>query len=71
MIEDDELNRLLVNPLPPGVRLHVIIGASLTTPAFQSNSTRSTVFHRGVTVPCDCIFWDRGNILYMDGSMGD
>ena len=27
MIVDDELNRLLVNPLPPGVRLHAIIDA--------------------------------------------
>ena len=26
MIIDDELNRLLVNPLPPGVRMHVVIG---------------------------------------------
>ena len=26
-IVDDDLNRLLVNPLPPGVRLHAIIGA--------------------------------------------
>ena len=26
-IVDDELNRLLVNPLPPGVRLHAIIDA--------------------------------------------
>ena len=27
MIVDDELNRLLVNPLPPGVRLHAIVDA--------------------------------------------
>ena len=27
MVVDDELNRLLVNPLPPGVRLHAIIDA--------------------------------------------
>lgn len=26
-IIDDDLNRLLVNPLPPGVRLHAIIDA--------------------------------------------
>jgi len=26
MIVDNELNRLMVNPLPPGVRLHVVIG---------------------------------------------
>jgi len=27
MVVDDELNRLLVNPLPQGVRLHAIIDA--------------------------------------------
>ena len=27
MIVDNDLNRLLVNPLPPGVRLHAIIDA--------------------------------------------
>ena len=26
MIVDDELNRLLVNPLIPGVRLHIVLG---------------------------------------------
>ena len=26
MIVDDEINRLLVNPLPPGVRMHIVIG---------------------------------------------
>ena len=35
MIVDDELNRLIVNPLLPGVRLHVVLGKAKTAEHLQ------------------------------------
>ncbi len=35
MIVDDELNRLLVNPLIPGVRLHVVLGKAKSSPELK------------------------------------
>jgi len=35
MIVDNELNRLMVNPLPPGVRLHVVIGIPPPSPVYR------------------------------------
>lgn len=36
MIVDDELNRLLVNPLIPGVRLHVVLGEAVFSERISS-----------------------------------
>lgn len=41
MIVDDELNRLLVNPLPPGTRLHVVIGVLQYPARLQASHTAS------------------------------
>lgn len=64
-IIDDTINEILVNPLPPGCRLHAVIdachsGSGLTFRWFHENSHAD--FHRLPSIEC-CVEFRVGEFL--------
>ena len=55
MIVDDEINRLLANPLPPGVRMHIVVGepAPISLTVAQLSAPRPTMSRQGSIAPAD------------------